>query len=137
MLRPVPRCLYGTNLATAADFEKQHDKAKAVIAHWQTYVKIFTRLNKGPLIIGDICCSEGGQSMGIVAIDAEVRGLDNSDQPQWRQQFGDEHFTRGDACKSEDVAKLGRCHGFVCSPPCQGGSSMPHAGGGLTDWVNF
>jgi len=133
MLRPVPRCLYGTNLATDSEFETQHARAWQVINHYKIYFQVFERIEKEPLAIGDVACSEGGQSYGIREMGGLPRGLDIEDQPRWRAEFGDESFVLGSALKESDIRALGRCHGFVASPPCQGGSSMPHAGGGLTE----
>ena len=107
MIRPVPRCLYGTNLASAEEFARQRRSSAAVLEHYRTYVRIFERLAGESLVIGDLCASEGGQSAGIEALGARVRALDVTDQPLWRAKFGDAHFVVGDACNEVDILRMG------------------------------
>jgi hypothetical protein len=133
MLRPVPRCLYGTNLASTEDFAAQKALSDAVLAHWGIYSRIFQRLEKNQFLVGDLCCSEGGQSLGAEALGCSVKGMDIIDQPRWKARFGEDNFVLGSVLSEKDLNTMGFRHGYVCSPPCQGGSSMPHAGGGLTD----
>ena len=133
VIKPIPRCLYGTVLASKEEFEEQRQKADAVLDHWRTYCRIFHRLEGRPFVIGDLCCSEGGQSAGIESMGGVAKGLDITDQPRWRAKFGEENFHLGSVLKGADLAQLGEVDGWVCSPPCQGGSTMPKAGGGLTE----
>ena len=48
-----PRCCHGQNLASAAEFDQQHERAMACIRWYQQYVRLLHRLESGrqPLVI--------------------------------------------------------------------------------------
>ena len=65
--RPIPRCLWGANLAPQEEFDWQAAEADRILDHYKLYVVIFRRLFKCSPVIGDACAAEGGQSRGIEA----------------------------------------------------------------------
>ena len=150
---PIPRCLWGENLATDAEFSYQRAIASEVLDHYKIYMDIYPRLAKEPVVIGDLMCSCGGQSTGIEQMGGIPRGADIIDQPEYRARFGNGSFVQADATLPGTLRKLDslsiperyaqakglqkpsqpvQCMGFVGSPPCQSSSYLPNAGGGLT-----
>jgi hypothetical protein len=133
VLRPFPRCRWGTRLATAEDFANQRASADAVLRHQRRYGAIFERLYKRKCVIGDLCAAQGGAFEGIVRYGAEGRALDLKRYEEFVARFGEERLTVGSATSEEDVRRMGVCDGYLSSPPCQATSAMAHCGGGLTE----
>ena len=142
LTRPIPRCLYGANLATQTEFDAQKKEADKVLAHWELYVKIFHRMANRALVVGDLCCSQGGASIGIRRLQAIPVGADIEYQQHYVDNFGEGSFVQADATNEDIIAQLSQLEavgalkeldGLWASPPCQGSSQLPKAGGGLTD----
>ena len=129
-----PRCDFGHNLAVQAEFDAQAEEAAQHIAHWRMYADIFHRLMGRSAVIADLFSGEGGQSDGITRLlGCDVVAMDLRKVDAFIERFGDENFFEGDASDEAEVRRLPRVDGYVASTPCQGGSTMPHAGGGLTE----
>ena len=131
LTRPIPRCLYGANLATQTEFDAQKKEADKVLAHWELYVKIFHRMAKRALVVGDLCCSQGGASIGIRRLQAIPVGADIEYQQQYVDNFGEGSFVQADATNEDIIAQLSQLEavgalkeldGLWASPPCQGSS---------------
>ena len=127
----VPRCLWGQRLAKQADFDRQKKEADAIQNHWEQYMHIFFRLEKTNVIVGDLCSSEGGQVDGIEDLPhCEHRACDILESPKYVEAYGRDRLTVGDATLEETLRRMGPVHLYTASPPCQGTSRMPKAGGG-------
>ena len=133
IIRPIPRCLWGANLAPQSDFDAQKQLGQEAIDHYAQYVTIFARLAKRPLIVGDAFCAEGNASAGIRAIGAVARGVDIKRYEAYVRRFGADSLTVGDATSEAVLKSVGHVDCWWASPPCQGSSQLPKAGGGLTN----
>jgi hypothetical protein len=126
VVRPVPRCLYGSNLAGQAEFDKQKEEGDRVLHHWESYVRIFQRVFKRSMIVGDLFCSEGLASLGMERLQVTAKGADIEYQPQYAKNFGEDSFVQGDATLETTLNELGHVDGYWASPPCQGSTLRLH-----------
>jgi site-specific DNA-cytosine methylase len=132
--RPIPRCRWGTRLASDAEFAAQRARSKEVRAHYRTYTRIFRRMSKGASpVVGDLYCCEGAVSRAIERLGGVPRGMDLVRWPKYVEKFGEQAFVQGNVSAGRLRARLGRVDCVWASPPCKAGSTMAAAGGGLTD----
>ena len=130
----IPRCLWGRRLAKQADFDRQKEESDAIQKHWEQYMYVFYRLEKTNVIVGDLCSSEGGQVDGIEDLPhCEHRACDIVESAKYVEAYGRDRLTVGDATLEETLRRMGPVHLYTASPPCQGTSRMPKAGGGTTE----
>ena len=83
--------------------------------------------------MGDGMCGEGGVSAGIVRLGCQPVGMDLEYMERYVAKFGEHAFVRGSVLSGRLQERLGGVHIMWASPPCKAGSSMAHAGGGLTE----
>ena len=97
-----PRCCFGQNLATRAEFDAQHERAMGCLRWYEQYVHLLRRLESGrtPLVV-DLFCGAGGSSEGVRRMGGASLGVDDTEQPHFVARFGGEWFVLSDALDRE------------------------------------
>ena len=118
------RCGGGANLATEQEWKAQQKLGLAWLEFYSSYTKILARLKRGSAAgVLHAFCGGGGSTEGVTrAGGPHGHGIDNVDQQAYRERFGAECFTCGDALDWSKVASLQKEHDLLAcfaSPPCK------------------